>query len=145
MLSVHALFEDSLGKTALWLEEIMAETGWDDPKRAYSTLRAVLHTLRDRLTPDEAVDLSIHLPLLVRGLYFEAWRPDQRPEAYGHKDDFLERVNRRYARNQGPELETAVRAVLNVLARHLPPKEVDQIKRQLPRDLRALWPSPDGS
>jgi uncharacterized protein (DUF2267 family) len=37
---------------AHWLNELMAELGWDDRHRAYQALRAVLHALRDHLTVD---------------------------------------------------------------------------------------------
>jgi uncharacterized protein (DUF2267 family) len=33
----------------------------------------VLHVLRDRLTPEQAVHLGAQLPILVRGVYYEGW------------------------------------------------------------------------
>ena len=68
------VFDRSLQETNIWLDEIMEDVG-PDRQRAYHVLRAVLHTLRDRLTVEEAAHLSAQLPLLVRGIYYEGWRP----------------------------------------------------------------------
>jgi uncharacterized protein (DUF2267 family) len=76
MMSATGLdvFDQTLQKTNIWLKEIMDDLG-PDRQRAYHALRAVLHTLRDRLTVEEAAHLSAQLPLLVRGIYFEGWHP----------------------------------------------------------------------
>lgn len=51
------VFDDTVQKTNIWLNEVMDELG-PDRQRAYRALRAVLHTLRDRLTTEEAAHLS---------------------------------------------------------------------------------------
>ena len=45
-----------------------------DRRSAYRALRSVLHVLRDRLTPEQAVHLGAQLPLLVRGIFYDGWR-----------------------------------------------------------------------
>jgi len=55
-------------------------------------LRVVLHTLRDRLTPDEAVNLGAQLPMLVRGFYFEGWRPSQTSTRQRTREAFVSDV-----------------------------------------------------
>ena len=71
-----SLLEPTLSLTASWLSEIAARTdGRDDLSLA--VLRAVLHALRDRLPEDEAVALAQELPALIRGIWFEDWRPLQ--------------------------------------------------------------------
>src|SRR5690554_5212950 len=72
-----AAFDSSLQKTHEWLNQIMEELGTDSKQKAYLALRAVLHSLRDRLTVDEAAHLGAQLPLIVRGIYYEGWKPAQ--------------------------------------------------------------------
>lgn len=69
------IFGNTLQKTHLWLDDLMAELGWQDRHKAYLALRAVLHTLRDRLTVEEAAHLGAQLPMLIRGFYYEGWDP----------------------------------------------------------------------
>jgi len=54
-------------------------------------VRAGLHALRDRLIPDEAVDLGAQLPMLVRGMHYEGWKPNATPSD-DDRQAFLERV-----------------------------------------------------
>jgi uncharacterized protein (DUF2267 family) len=66
------IFDTTVQKTHIWLNEIMDELGWEDNwHRAYLALRTVLHELRDHLTTEEATDLGAQLPMLVRGFYYE--------------------------------------------------------------------------
>ena len=73
------VFDETVHKTNIWLKEIAQVLG-PDRHRAYNALRAVLHCLRDRLTVDEAAQLGDQLPMLVRGIYYEAWHPAQAGE-----------------------------------------------------------------
>ena len=50
-----------------------------DKNDGYKALRAVLQTLRDQLPVNEAVHFASQLPLLLRGLLFEEWRPANVP------------------------------------------------------------------
>lgn len=67
--------DTTIQKTNIWLKEVMDELESDDRHRAYLALRSVLHSLRDRLTVEEATDLGAQLPILVRGFYYDAWNP----------------------------------------------------------------------
>jgi len=74
-MTLPASLSHAVQLTQQWLKELRDNGDLDDEAAALSALRAVLHQLRDRLTPEEAVDLAAQLPLIVRGIYFEAWRP----------------------------------------------------------------------
>ncbi len=137
------LFTDTLQKTGMWLEELAQELGTVSPNRAYSVLRAVLHALRDRLTVDEAVMLGAQLPMLVRGFYYEGWRPAGRPDKYRHKSEFLDRVGELYRGVEESQREPAVRAVFKLLSHHITGGELNHVRDQLPPELRGLWYLPN--
>lgn len=135
-------FERTLQKTQHWLAEITAQMGWEDHEKGYTALRAVLHTLRDRLPPNEAVQLAAQLPMLIRGVYFDGWHPANKPLKYRHKQEFLERVRKEAPGITKDELELAVTAVFHRLSREMPGGEVEQVRSQLPAELRELWVQP---
>lgn len=133
-------FDRTLQETNTWLNDISDAMG--DPRRtvAYHALRGTLFALRDRLPPAEVFDLSAQLPMLLRGLFFEGYRPQGKPVKM-HHDAFFERVRDELQRAGGANVETAVRAVFQVLAQHVDAGEVEDIRTALPADLRDLWPT----
>lgn len=132
-------FDATLSKTSIWLNEVMGEMHWEDRKKAYLTLRAVLHALRDRLMVDEAAHLGAQLPMLVRGFYYEGWHPAGKPLVYRQKEDFLAHVKEKLPGVADSDLEAAVSAVFHVLSEHVSGGEIDEVKMQLPEPIRALW------
>lgn len=123
----------------MWLDELAKELGDAPPQRAYSVLCAVLHTLRDRLTVEEAVTLAAQLPMLVRGFYFDGWHPAAGPSKCRHKEEFLERVAELYPGLREEDRDPAVRAVFRLLASHTTGGELRHVRHQLPIELRGLW------
>jgi uncharacterized protein (DUF2267 family) len=103
-------------------------------------LGAVLRALRDRLTIDEAAQLSAQLPLLIRGIYFDQWRPAEQPKRVRHLDDFLAMIAESDGEGAPIDPEDAARAVFKVLGRHIARGEADQLKAVLPAEIRSLWP-----
>ncbi|MDQ1568071.1 MAG: hypothetical protein QOF96_2951, partial [Actinomycetota bacterium] len=75
------VFATTIEKTNRILKEIEEAYGWPPERRqqSYHALTAVMHALRDRLTVEEASDLAAQLPALVRGLYYEGWKPAKVP------------------------------------------------------------------
>jgi uncharacterized protein (DUF2267 family) len=122
-----------------WLKELKDKGELADEAAAYSILRAVLHQLRDRLTLEEAVDLGAQLPLIVRGLYFEGWRPHKVPRKTRSKDAFLDELSKDVLPYTYP-VDWAVTTVFALLADHCDPGEIADVIGQLPDDLKELWP-----
>jgi uncharacterized protein (DUF2267 family) len=134
-------FDSTVHKTNAWLADITRRMGWDDRHRAWAALRSVLHALRDRLSVEEAVSLGAQLPLLVRGAYYEGFRPSAMPVRMRTREEFYERVRRELRGYQSDEIEEMTAVVLDVLADHISVGEADHIGRLLPRQLAELWPN----
>lgn len=137
-------FETTLHKTNLWFKEIMDEMHWEDRHQAYLALRAVLHTLRDRLSPEEAAQLGAQLPLLVRGIYYEGWTPTGKPTKERHQAQFLEKIAGYFSKEPHIDAAGIARAVFHVLDRHISEGELKDVKHTLPKELLLLW-EPEGT
>jgi uncharacterized protein (DUF2267 family) len=132
-----AVFDRTLQKTNIWLNDVMAELDIEDRHRAYSALRATLHALRDRLTVEEAAQLSAQLPLLVRGIYYENWRPAATPLRERHVEQFLAHIQ---SELPGDDPSAVARAVFSVLAGYVGAGEIEDVYWMLPEGVRELWP-----
>jgi uncharacterized protein (DUF2267 family) len=140
-LSAYELFDEAIQKSQVWLRELGDELAWDHPSGVLAALRAVLHALRDRLIPAEAAHLGAQLPLLIRGLYYEGWRPAAESWKVRHREPFLARVEhemRGYVEQKSAD--AVVRAVFRVLSRHVSEGELREVRQLLPAEIRELWP-----
>lgn len=134
-------FDRTIQETNVWLRDI--GQAMHDTRRnvAYHALRGVLFALRDRLTVNEVFDFSAQLPMLIRGIFFEGYKPTDKPEKY-HREEFLKRVSKELVQAGGANAEAASRAVLAVVQQHVSEGEVAKLHHALPKDLRALWGEP---
>ena len=130
----------TLQKTHEWLEELTRIGDYSGQAQAYSVLRAVLHTIRDRLQPDEAADLASQMPMLVRGLYYEGYNPGATPIHIRTQKEFLEVVERRLGRNTRVDPELACRSVFDLLDNRISLGEIQDVRHMLPGDIRMMWP-----
>jgi len=133
-------FDSTVHLSNSWLKELSQEFDWPNGRtRAYSALRTVLHALRDRLTVEEVADLAAQLPMLVRGFYYEGWRPGGKPVKDHTKAQFLAHVAAAFPELPLPQVEEIVRAVFRLLAHRITGGEIDDITRSLPAHIRELW------
>ena len=70
--------ESSTQKTHEWIGSTAAATHLEK-RDAYKALRAVLHTMRDRLALNDAVHFAAQLPMFLRGLFYDGWEPAKVP------------------------------------------------------------------
>jgi uncharacterized protein (DUF2267 family) len=133
--------DTTLHKTNEWLGDVMDAIGTSDRRKAYGVLRGVLHALRDRLPVPSVAGLGAQLPVLVRGIYYDGWRPqvDGKPSHVRSLDEFLALVEDGFPDKLQIDPESAARAVFTVMERHLDPNETQKIIHLLPRPLQQLW------
>ena len=128
-------------ETGAWIDEIAREMGRADNRQlAYHAFRGVMFAVRDRVPLEENFHLASQMPALLRGVYFEGYRPAHKPETYRDPAEFLGRVSREFGRGGGAGADPgeAAEAVMRVLARRATTGEVEQIRHALPAEIRAL-------
>ncbi|WP_157016686.1 DUF2267 domain-containing protein [Mesorhizobium xinjiangense] len=133
-------FTQAAQQAQQWVNELAADLNWREP-RAYRLFRSVLHALRDWLSPEEAADLSAQLPVLVRGVFFEGWQPQESPVWDRKKDDFVFRIASDLGDDMPNDADTAIAAVFRLLDRHISPGEIRQVRNAMKKSLRQLWPA----
>jgi uncharacterized protein (DUF2267 family) len=138
-MSVPTTISHAVQQMQVWLKSLCDSGGYAGETEALAVLRAVLHQLRDRLTPEEAVDLGAQLPLIVRGIYYEGWRPSKTPEKMRSQDEFLEGVSAKLAPHP-IGAQSATRDVFSLLAQAMDSGEIADVINQLPADIKKLWP-----
>jgi uncharacterized protein (DUF2267 family) len=129
------VFHRANEKANVWIKDMMAELGTDDPHAALHAMRAGLHALRDRLTIGEVADLSAQLPLVIRGLFFENWRPAGKPLRIRRPEEFLALVTENYAPRIDLPADLIIRALFRVLERHVTVGELTEVVMSLPQAL----------
>jgi uncharacterized protein (DUF2267 family) len=137
------VFETTQQKTNVWLKQISDRLHWDDHQKAYHGLRAVLHALRDRLPVTEAAHFGAQLPMLVRGIYYEDWRPASTPVKVKTTQEFYDVVKEHFKADQNVNPMRLTTAVMQVLAVNLSPGELTKLRGIMPPHLREIWPEPE--
>ena len=136
-----AALDHTMQETNAWLKATAKRLHFKERHHAYSALRAVLHALRDRLTPDSAVHRGAQFPLLIRGIYYEGWHLAGKPTSDRSAQEFADHVLRQLPPQFPMDPLTVTRGVFEVLFGRLDPGESAKVIDQLPLSLRTLWPS----
>ncbi len=76
-----------------FVREVARELGvGSDLPKAGRILRAVLHTLRNRLTASESLQLIAQLPMLIKAVYVDGWHISAEARTLRHLGDFKKEV-----------------------------------------------------
>lgn len=140
MTSSLPVFDTTIQETNIWLKAIASELQPCDRHQAYLGARATLHALRDRLAPDPAMNFAAQLPMLMRGVFTEGWRPSQTPTLERDADAFLARIEAALPPDFPIETESLARGVFKGLSARMDHDLLVKVLRQLPLSLRTLWP-----
>ena len=133
-----AVFDKTLQTTHIWLDQIMARIG-PDRQVAWKVLGTVLHKLRDRLPAEASAHLAAQLPLLIRGAYYDQYRPSEQPTDCRTREEFVDEVAEWLADTRPVDPEEAIAAVFDAISRNVDAGQVEKIKRVLPRAIREMW------
>jgi uncharacterized protein (DUF2267 family) len=121
-----------------WINELSAKLGWGDRRQVLMLMRTTLAGLRDMLGPNEAAQLSAQLPLLVRGLFFEGWRPGHSHERT--RQALVARIEANLGQDQEYQGPEDISEVFRLLNGRISAGEVRHARQSLPSEIRDLWP-----
>ena len=116
----------------------------DNIGHAGRVLTAVLHCLRDMITPRESLHLISQLPVFVQAAYIHGWHMPEKPKRRRALNEFLmdvkEQARQTANRDFGDIHNTRkeVEAVFRVLKRHISEGEIKDVKSQLPEEIGCL-------
>ncbi|HOF42625.1 MAG TPA: DUF2267 domain-containing protein [Candidatus Moranbacteria bacterium] len=128
------VFDSTIQKSNLLLKDIENEFEWlGSRNRAYSLLKAVIQTVRDRLTVEEAADFGAQLPMLIRGAYYEGWKPSKMPVKF-NRAEFIGEVERKFPSDPDISTEKTIRGVFKILGKHIAKNEIRDIENMLPKE-----------
>ncbi|MCC6907221.1 MAG: DUF2267 domain-containing protein [Phycisphaerales bacterium] len=137
--TAHDVFSATVHKSEEWIHELQRDLDCD-PQQAYAALRGTLHALRDRLPADQAVQLAAQLPMLIRGLFYEGWKPAATPTRIHRQSELCEQVCVRAGRVFDMPVEQVIEAVFKLLNRHVSAGEICGVISNLPQELQRCWP-----
>ena len=116
----------------------------EDLEKTRRILKAVLHTLRDRITIQESFQLMAQLPTMLKALYVENWKYSERPLNYRTTQSLLEALRTSEHLNHGDDIPNenygifAVNTVLKNLSHYVSQGEMADVLAQLPVEIRSL-------
>lgn len=116
----------------------------EERERTSLILKAVLHTLRDRIAIPESFHLLAQLPMFLKAVYVDQWKYHERPASYKHKEDFVHKVEeyqRAYGEVEFPWEKSTLEITSIVLAKlgmYLTEGQISHIMDNLPDELCEL-------
>lgn len=134
------MIDNTVQVTHEWLNELSERIDTPDRRRALRLLRATLHALRDRLPHEECAHLASQLPVLLRGVYYEGWRPAETPRPDNEFADFMEQVGEVYDTELGHQLSEDVSEVFRLLNDRISTGEAAHVRQSLTGELQEIWP-----
>lgn len=139
-------FQQYVQKAEAIQNEVARELGFPaDKKLAGRILRAVLHTLRQRLTIQESFQMMSQFPMLLKAIYVDGWKYTEKPSKIRNVGEFVKEVIRQdtpaghYDISTAKDGENVIRAVLKVIRKHVSEGEIRDILDTMPKELRPLW------
>ena len=134
------VIDHSAQLTHEWINELAERLGWQDQKQVLQLLRSVLTGIRDHLPHDESAGFAAQLPILLRGMYYEGWRPAKTPDPDRSKEGFVSRIESHFKMDREYSGEKDITLVMRFLSGKVTSGEISDVRNALPPKIRSLWP-----
>lgn len=101
-------------------------------QEALNILCSVIHGFRDTLDVENAIAVQSSLPVFLKGVFQENWKP------FGQRRAFRCHSEVTSTFSSEDELNKGVKAVFYMLERHVPGDNMQVIKEALPGELKSI-------
>lgn len=114
----------------------------DDKDRALNVLKAVLHGIRNRITPEQSAQFIAQLPMIIKGIYVDGWQIGKHQKRVANFDKFAEEVYelgggyKGYSFDDVIDAERGIQVVFSVLKQYISEGEFNDILTTMPAQLR---------
>ena len=139
-------FEKYAQEANTFLNELANKLGHPEERdRTYIVLRAVLHTLRDRITISESLNLIAQLPMFIKAVYVDDWKYMEKPVRMNTVDEYNEYVENEQKKYGESEFDwqksttEIVQITLGQVSRYVSEGEIKDILAQMPEELNVLF------
>ncbi|MFD2247307.1 DUF2267 domain-containing protein [Pontibacter ruber] len=129
-------FENYHKEAKTWLHELCQYLGIEDEAKSARIFRSVLHAIRDRIQPGEAIHLAAQLPVVWKGIYFDGFSLHE-PVRIRHEEEWLEFIRSKDAFAENGDFPTldhvhyAFMDVMRFLRDHISEGQYLQIEHAL--------------
>lgn len=134
----------------LFVNNLAEELGHpEEISRTGIVLRAVMHSLRERITISESLHFLSQLPMFLKAIYVDQWKYREKPLDLNTVEDFKEEVKQHQMQYGEQEFswskstEEIIRIVFAELNTYVTEGEFEDIIAQMPKDLKGLFRGPD--
>jgi uncharacterized protein (DUF2267 family) len=139
-MSNAPILDTSTQRTHEWLHDVGRGLGLDNEHAAYAALRATLHALHDRLPVELVAHFGAGLPTMIRGIYYDGWRPSAARLREAHAEEFRQSMQRElHGHHELQNTEQVAIAVMGVMHERMDAGQIDHIVDALPKQVRNLW------
>lgn len=127
-----------------YLNDLATQLKVSNKEKAGRMLKAVLHAVRNHLSPEESIQLIAQFPMFLKAAYVDGWTLSQGQERIKHLEDFIKEVRQQDGRAGLFDFETeedvklAIIGVFVSLRQYVSEGELEDIAAQLPKELKPL-------
>ncbi|MEX0721972.1 MAG: DUF2267 domain-containing protein [Balneolaceae bacterium] len=118
-----------------------------EQKRVLIIWRSVMHTIRDRIHMSESLDIISSLPMILKGMYTMGWKYHEKPpldyETIEQMKTQVKAHQNKYGEaefNWSLHTDEIITITIDSLSRYLTESHLEQIKGQLPQEVKAVMP-----
>ena len=134
------VIDHTIQETHEWVNELRERLEWESSRDALRLLRATLVQVRDHLGHAEVAQFAAQMPILLRGMFYEGWRPSNTPLQDRSAAHFMAAIEERLGDVPDWRGEQDLRAVFRTLDHRISAGEIAHVRASLPHAIRQLWP-----